>query len=187
MTDINNSVLDTKDPVEKAAELLRELAVAQKMVQGYTDEANTKIDSIKNDLAVTCRLYTDKIETLQSDLQSIADEHKDMLFPVDPKKDKKKRSLLLKFGEFGFKKTTSIDIPVEALTVQKIEKDQNELAVQTGLNLALTREPKINKKMLSGYADDLLKLFGINRETKEVFFFEVNTSNVESGLPQVSK
>lgn len=179
--------MNTKTPVERAADLLHEIAFAESMVNRYTDSVNSKITVLQDELAVNCKVYLEMLEVLKTDLENLADKHKDLLFPVDKtgKKEKKKRSLLLKFGEFGFKKTSSIDIPVEAITVQRIEKDEKDFAIQTGINLALTREPKINKKLLQGYEDDVLKKFGIIRDTKDVFFYEANPKTVEAELAEL--
>jgi|GEM_PF-1801069 hypothetical protein len=184
MNDIDKT-LETKEPVEKASELLYKIAVAEIMLNKYADAANIKIEAIKNDLAVKSKLYVDMLDALKTELNNLAEEHKEKLFPPDKKgKEKKKLSLMLKFGEFGFKKTTTLDIPVESYTVQLIEKDKKEFAEQTGVNLALTREPKINKKALQSYGDDVLKEFGINRKTSEIFFYTSNPQSVEAELAE---
>ncbi len=184
MNDIDKS-LETKEPVEKAANLLHKIAFTESMINRYTDKARVKIEAIQNELAAESKVYVDMLAVLVAELNNLSKEFKDQLCPVayDKKgKEKNKRSLLLKFGEFGFKKTSSIDVPVESYTVQLIEKDKKELAEQTGINLTLTREPKINKKLLQAYDDDVLKEFGIKRDTEEVFFYEANPESVIAEL-----
>jgi hypothetical protein len=178
--------IETKTPVDRAAELLHEIAFAESMVNQFTRQANVKIEAVQNDLSVNCKVYLEMLEVLKTDLNNLAEEHKGILFPEDKKgKEKKKLSLLLKFGEFGFKKSTTLDIPVESYTVQLIEKDQKDFAEQTGINLALTREPKINKKLLQGFTDEVLKQFGIKRDTTEVFYYTSNPESVEAELAEL--
>jgi hypothetical protein len=178
--------LETKDPVEKAAELLHEIAFAESMINRYNEKADVKIEAIKNDLAVESKVYADMLEVLKTELHNLAEDHKEKLFPPDKKgKEKKKLSLMLKFGEFGFKKTTSLEIPVESYTVKLIEEDKKDLALQTGINLALTREPKINKKTLQSYDDAILKEFGIKREKQDVFFYTARPESVEAELAEI--
>lgn len=192
MNDIDKS-LETKEPVEKAADLLHKIAFTESMINRYADKARVKIEAIQNELAAESKVYVDMLAVLVAELTDISKEYKNQLCPVsyDKKgKEKNKRSLLLKFGEFGFKKTSSIDVPVESYTAKLIEEDKKDLAIQTGINTALSREPKINKKLLQAYDDEVLKEFGITRNTDEVFFYEANPESViaelEGGKKNVS-
>ncbi|MCL2154078.1 MAG: host-nuclease inhibitor Gam family protein [Leptospirales bacterium] len=187
MNDINKA-LETKDPIEKATDLLHKMASAESMIKKYTDTANVKIEAIKNELEAESKIYVDMLEVLKADLQNLANEHKDQLCPVlyDKKgNEKKKRSLILKFGEFGFRKTASITILFEEKTAKLIEEDEKELAESTGINLTLSRPPKFDLRKLHGFEDDVLEKFGIKRDTEEKFFCESNPESVLAELEEV--
>ena len=167
--------MDKQNIIDRAVELLDKIAKAETEISKHADKAQKLIQLIQDKTYVKTKATVQELENLQKELENLADDYKDELFP---KGKKKKNSLVLKAGEFGYKESSSIEIPNETKTAELIENTEKELAVQKGINLTLSREIKINKKMLQKYDDDVLKIFGINRNKKEVFFYEAYSGGV---------
>jgi len=164
-----------KPPVEQAAEIMTQMSQFKNKINKKVESANKRIDEIKNDLSVTTEDWIKKVDELNIELEKLAEKFKKELFPPDPKgKEKKTVSIKLISGEFGFKKTSNLEIADMKKTAKLIEEDEKDFAIQTGISDAFSRKPNIDKRKLKGFPEDTLEKFGIKQKKDENFFCTVS-------------
>lgn len=155
------SLKAANEALEKIAELKR-LAEAEIMVM------NDEIDGIKAQTESSVEKLHQQIQLYENGLQLFSECRKDELF-------KKRRSIDLLFGTFGFRKSTKLVTTARTKWARVVE-----LLEEKGLKSGIRIKKSANKDVLGEWSDEKLAQVNVKRKEDDVFWYEVN----EEELPE---
>ncbi len=169
--------------LDDANDALYDIALCQLELQKIDTKASERVAAAQKEAELEGRVYRADIDKNEALILAFAEKKKGELFAESGKANKdKKRAQKLTFGKFGYQKSTSIEIKDEKEVIKLIEIKKKKLAVTLGLNAAIKREPKIQKKELQKFNDETLKQFGITRKSDDTFFYETDIDAVNLDL-----
>jgi phage host-nuclease inhibitor protein Gam len=151
--------------LEEANTALKEIGLLELEIGRIDADANKRIAEIKEECAKQGEGLRSKIINLTTLLGAYAEYNRDELF-------KDKKSAVLSFGEFGFRKSSSIHVKKTTLELlQKLKMDRF---------IRVKAEP--DKEAMSELDDEVLAQVDAVRKVKDDFFCKANTEEVNKDL-----
>ena len=151
--------------LEDADLALKEIGLLEHELEAIDGEANKKIAEIKADCAKQGEGLRKRITDLSALLGAFAEYNREELF-------KDRKSQKLSFGEFGYRKSTSISV----------KKTTLELLKKLKLVRYIRIKEEIDKDLMAEMTDESLAQVDAVRKVKESFFCEANREQVNKEL-----
>ena len=146
---------------------LAEIAAIERELLAIESEMQETIDNAKTLAKQKSSALSDRKKVLESAVSVYATLNRKELFA-------KTKSLDLGIGVIGFRLSTKITqikgVPVK-MTLEKLH--------QFGLLEAIRIKEDLNKEVASDWPDERLQLVGLQRQTEDAFFIEINKDKVE--------
>jgi len=149
--------------IEEADDSLKEIALRKIELKRIDADAQEAIDKIKEEAAKKAETFKKEIKEYEEGIVAFAQTNQDELF-------KKKKSVNLTFGQFGFRKSTSIYVKSHEVAVNKLE--------ELGKKDAILIQKKANKDVLSTYSDKELEELHCKRKVDENFWYEIDEESI---------
>lgn len=145
--------------VEDVDRVLAEIAEAKAEIAIVEAEFHREVNKLRDKLIKKAGARYLQIVKAEKDLHEWAEAQKPSLFA-------KTRSILLAFGEIGFRKSPeSIEVKNEAETVKRLKEMKIKGAVEV--------KESVKKSVLKSLSDEVLKKIGAKRVQEDVFFYKV--------------
>ena len=151
--------------LEDANLALKEIGLLEHELEAIDGEANKKIAEIKADCAKQGEGLRKRITDLSALLGAFAEYNREELF-------KDRKSQKLSFGEFGYRKSTSISV----------KKTTLELLKKLKLVRYIRIKEEIDKDLMAEMTDESLAQVDAVRKVKDSFFCEANREQVNKEL-----
>ena len=151
--------------LEDADLALKEIGLLEHELEAIDGEANKKIAEIKADCAKQGEGLRKRITDLSALLGAFAEYNREELF-------KNRKSQKLSFGEFGYRKSTSISV----------KKTTLELLKKLKLVRYIRIKEEIDKDLMAEMTDESLAQVDAVRKVKDSFFCEANREQVNKEL-----
>ena len=151
--------------IEEVDAALMEIGMLEIDLEKIDNDANKKINEIKVKAIEAGEEKRKRIAEISASIGGYAQYNKGDLF-------KDKKSLVLAFGEFGFRKSTSISC--KKTTVEQLHK------LKLGKYIRIKEEP--NKEIMAELDDDTLRMVDAVRKIKDDFFCEANRGKINKAL-----
>lgn len=151
--------------LEDADLALKEIGLLEHELEAIDGEANKKIAEIKADCAKQGEGLRKRITDLSALLGAFAEYNREELF-------KDRKSQKLSFGEFGYRKSTSISV----------KKTTLELLKKLRLVRYIRIKEEIDKDLMAEMTDESLAQVDAVRKVKDSFFCEANREQVNKEL-----
>ncbi len=151
--------------LEDADLALKEIGLLEHELEAIDGEANKKIAEIKADCAKQGEGLRKRITDLSALLGAFAEYNREELF-------KDRKSQKLSFGEFGYRKSTSISV----------KKTTLELLKKLKLVRYIRIKEEIDKDLMAEMTDESLAQVDAVRKVKDSFFCEANREQVNKEL-----
>ena len=151
--------------LEDADLALKEIGLLEHELEAIDGEANKKIAEIKADCAKQGEGLRKRITDLSALLGAFAEYNREELF-------KDRKSQKLSFGEFGYRKSTSISV----------KKTTLELLKKLKLVRYIRIKEEIDKDLMAEMTDESLAQVDAVRKVKDSFFCEANREQVDKEL-----
>lgn len=151
--------------LEDADLALKEIGLLEHELEAIDGEANKKIAEIKADCAKQGEGLRKRITDLSALLGAFAEYNREELF-------KDRKSQKLSFGEFGYRKSTSISV----------KKTTLELLKKLKLVRYIRIKEEIDKDLMAEMTDESLAQVDAVRKVKDSFFCEANREEVNKEL-----
>ena len=151
--------------LEDADLALKEIGLLEHELEAIDGEANKKIAEIKADCAKQGEGLRKRITDLSALLGAFAEYNREELF-------KDRKSQKLSFGEFGYRKSTSISV----------KKTTLELLKKLKLVRYIRIKEQIDKDLMAEMTDESLAQVDAVRKVKDSFFCEANREQVNKEL-----
>lgn len=149
--------------IEEADDSLKEIALRKIELKRIDADAQEAIDLIKEEAAKKAETFKKEIKEYEEGIVAYAQTNQDELF-------QKKKTVTLTFGEFGFRKSTSIYVKSHEATVNMLKKlDKKDAIILT---------EKANKDILSTYSDKELEEVHCKRKVKDSFWYEIDEEEI---------
>lgn len=149
--------------IEEADDSLKEIALRKIELKRIDADAQEAIDKIKEEAAGRAEKFKKEIKEYEEGIVAYAQTNQDELF-------QKKKTVSLTFGEFGFRKSTSIYVKSHEVTVNMLEK--------LGKKDAVILQKKANKDVLGTFSDKELEEVHCKRKVKETFWYEIDEEEI---------
>lgn len=153
---------------QQADQVLAELAEINRAISGHQDAMNDGIDQMKKACEARCEPFVKHKRALETSLQAYAEYHREELFAS-------KKTVDLLFGQFGYRKSTSLK-PGPKNTWAKVLEKLKRLAKRDAIRV---RE-SVDKDELSTWSDDRLEAVGVARESKDQFWYETKEQDLSA-------
>lgn len=160
-------VLREINDFDGANQVLGEIGRLQIELKKIDGEAESKINTIKDDAAKSGKKYRDKIEILELSLVAFGDNHKKEICANG------KRSVDLAFGIIGFRVSTKISV-----TKDKTILLLKSLFAGKGIRIKESED----KEELAKWSDKDLASIAAKRTTEDTFFSDINEEAVNASL-----
>jgi len=151
--------------LEDADLALKEIGLLEHELEAIDGEADKKIAEIKADCAKQGEGLRKRITDLSALLGAFAEYNREELF-------KDRKSQKLSFGEFGYRKSTSISV----------KKTTLELLKKLKLVRYIRIKEEIDKDLMAEMTDESLAQVDAVRKVKDSFFCEANREQVNKEL-----
>ena len=151
--------------LEDANLALKEIGLLEHELEAIDGEANKKIAEIKADCAKQGEGLRKRITDLSALLGAFAEYNREELF-------KDRKSQKLSFGEFGYRKSTSISV----------KKTTLELLKKLHLTKYIRIKEEPDKDLMAEMSDESLTQVDAVRKVKDVFFCQANREEVNKEL-----
>ena len=142
----------------KADQMVRKIGSIQRTIEKTESKYKARVENVKNEMVKDVKPLQERIGVLQRSLESFAASHK--------KDFKKQRSRKLNFGVLGWRKSTSIKVQKNIITLIK------KFFSQSKAKIYIRCKETVDREALSKLTDSQLKQIGAERTVKEVFFIE---------------
>lgn len=144
---------------------LMEIGILENELDKIDADANKRISEIKNRAITAGEEKRKRIAELSAMIGSYASYNKGDLF-------KDRKSIALAFGEFGFRKSTSIHI--KKTTVELLKKNRLEKYIRI--------KEEANKDLMAELDEETLGVVDASRKVKDDFFCEANKEEINKQL-----
>ena len=158
---MNTENASTLNPRDTAEQLLAEIARLKESVFYIERDANEEISRAKLSADAEITPISKKIKGLEAQLEVVARTNKDWFAA--------KKTLRLKTGSVGFRKTTELALSALSATWADVLARIKEM----GLLSAIRIKEDVDKKTLAKWNDAELGSVGVSKIEKENFWYEV--------------
>ena len=152
---------------EDVNDALRQIAEAQIALGEIQSDMQKQILGAQKVAEEQSKPLNDNVAKLEREIKSFVTDHRDEMG--------KTKSLVLTFGEVGFRLSTSVSLP---RAKEKLEEIIRRLKSRQMTDCIVVEE-KVSKEALKKYGEDTVNAVGATWKQSDVFGYEVNIAKLE--------
>ena len=152
---------------EDANDALRQIAEAQIALGEIQSDMQKQILGAQKVAEEQSKPINDNVAKLEREIKSFVTDHRDEMG--------KTKSVVLTFGEVGFRLSTSVSLP---RAKEKLEEIIRRLKSRQMTDCIVVEE-KVSKEALKKYGEDTVNAVGATWKQSDVFGYEVNIAKLE--------
>lgn len=152
---------------EDVNDALRQIAVAQIALGEIQSDMQKQILGAQKVAEEQSKPLNDNVAKLEREIKSFVTDHRDEMG--------KTKSVVLTFGEVGFRLSTSVSLP---RAKEKLEEIIRRLKSRQMTDCIVVEE-KVSKEALKKYGEDTVNAVGATWKQSDVFGYEVNIAKLE--------
>ena len=152
---------------EDVNDALRQIAEAQIALGEIQSDMQKQILGAQKVAEEQSKPLNDNVAKLEREIKSFVTDHRDEMG--------KTKSMVLTFGEVGFRLSTSVSLP---RAKEKLEEIIRRLKSRQMTDCIVVEE-KVSKETLKKYGEDTVNAVGATRKQSDVFGYEVNIAKLE--------
>lgn len=152
---------------EDVNDALRQIAEAQIALGEIQSDMQKQILGAQKVAAEQSKPLNDNVAKLEREIKSFVTDHRDEMG--------KTKSVVLTFGEVGFRLSTSVSLP---RAKEKLEEIIRRLKSRQMTDCIVVEE-KVSKEALKKYGEDTVNAVGATWKQSDVFGYEVNIAKLE--------
>lgn len=152
---------------EDVNDALRQIAEAQIALGEIQSDMQKQILGAQKVAEEQSKPLNDNVAKLEREIESFVTDHRDEMG--------KTKSMVLTFGEVGFRLSTSVSLP---RAKEKLEEIIRRLKSRQMTDCIVVEE-KVSKEALKKYGEDTVNAVGATWKQSDVFGYEVNIAKLE--------
>lgn len=152
---------------EDVNDALRQIAEAQIALGEIQSDMQKQILGVQKVAEEQSKPLNDNVAKLEREIKSFVTDHRDEMG--------KTKSMVLTFGEVGFRLSTSVSLP---RAKEKLEEIICRLKSRQMTDCIVVEE-KVSKEALKKYGEDTVNAVGATWKQSDVFGYEVNIAKLE--------
>lgn len=152
---------------EDVNDALRQIAEAQIALGEIQSDMQKQILGAQKVAEEQSKPLNDNVAKLEREIKSFVTDHRDEMG--------KTKSMVLTFGEVGFRLSTSVSLP---RAKEKLEEIIRRLKSRQMTDCIVVEE-KVSKEALKKYGEDTVNAVGATWKQNDVFGYEVNIAKLE--------
>lgn len=152
---------------EDVNDALRQIAEAQIALGEIKSDMQKQILGAQKVAEEQSKPLNDNVAKLEREIKSFVTDHRDEMG--------KTKSVVLTFGEVGFRLSTSVSLP---RAKEKLEEIIRRLKSRQMTDCIVVEE-KVSKEALKKYGEDTVNAVGATWKQSDVFGYEVNIAKLE--------
>lgn len=152
---------------EDVNDALRQIAEAQIALGEIQSDMQKQILGAQKVAEEQSKPLNDNVAKLEREIRSFVTDHRDEMG--------KTKSMVLTFGEVGFRLSTSVSLP---RAKEKLEEIIRRLKSRQMTDCIVVEE-KVSKEALKKYGEDTVNAVGATWKQSDVFGYEVNIAKLE--------
>lgn len=152
---------------EDVNDALRQIAEAQIALGEVQSDMQKQILGAQKVAEEQSKPLNDNVAKLEREIKSFVTDHRDEMG--------KTKSMVLTFGEVGFRLSTSVSLP---RAKEKLEEIIRRLKSRQMTDCIVVEE-KVSKEALKKYGEDTVNAVGATWKQSDVFGYEVNIAKLE--------
>lgn len=152
---------------EDVNDALRQIAEAQIALGEIQSDMQKQILGAQKVAEEQSKPLNDNVAKLEREIKSFVTDHRDEMG--------KTKSMVLTFGEVGFRLSTSVSLP---RAEEKLEEIIRRLKSRQMTDCIVVEE-KVSKEALKKYGEDTVNAVGATWKQSDVFGYEVNIAKLE--------
>lgn len=152
---------------EDVNDALRQIAEAQIALGEIQSDMQKQILGAQKVAEEQSKPLNDNVAKLEREIKSFVTDHRDEMG--------KTKSMVLTFGEVGFRLSTSVSLP---RAKEKLEEIIRRLKSRQMTDCVVVEE-KVSKEALKKYGEDTVNAVGATWKQSDVFGYEVNIAKLE--------
>lgn len=152
---------------EDVNDALRQIAEAQIALGEIQNDMQKQILGAQKVAEEQSKPLNDNVAKLEREIKSFVTDHRDEMG--------KTKSMVLTFGEVGFRLSTSVSLP---RAKEKLEEIIRRLKSRQMTDCIVVEE-KVSKEALKKYGEDTVNAVGATWKQSDVFGYEVNIAKLE--------
>lgn len=152
---------------EDVNDALRQIAEAQIALGEIQSDMQKQILGAQKVAEEQSKPLNDNVAKLEREIKSFVTDHRDEMG--------KTKSMVLTFGEVGFRLSTSVSLP---RAKEKLEEIIRRLKSRQMTDCIVVEE-KVSKEALKKYGEDTVNAMGATWKQSDVFGYEVNIAKLE--------
>lgn len=152
---------------EDVNDALRQIAEAQIALGEIQSDMQKQILGAQKVAEEQSKPLNDNVAKLEREIKSFVTDHRDEMG--------KTKSMVLTFGEVGFRLSTSVSLP---RAKEKLEEIIRRLKSRQMTDCIVVEE-KVSKEALKKYGEDTVNAAGATWKQSDVFGYEVNIAKLE--------
>ena len=152
---------------EDVNDALRQIAEAQIALGEIQSDMQRQILGAQKVAEEQSKPLNDNVAKLEREIKSFVTDHRDEMG--------KTKSVVLTFGEVGFRLSTSVSLP---RAKEKLEEIIRRLKSRQMTDCIVVEE-KVSKEALKKYGEDTVNAVGATWKQSDVFGYEVNIAKLE--------
>lgn len=152
---------------EDVNDALRQIAEAQIALGEIQSDMQKQILGAQKVAEEHSKPLNDNVAKLEREIKSFVTDHRDEMG--------KTKSMVLTFGEVGFRLSTSVSLP---RAKEKLEEIIRRLKSRQMTDCIVVEE-KVSKEALKKYGEDTVNAVGATWKQSDVFGYEVNIAKLE--------
>lgn len=152
---------------EDVNDALRQIAEAQIALGEIQSDMQKQILGAQKVAEEQSKPLNDSVAKLEREIKSFVTDHRDEMG--------KAKSMVLTFGEVGFRLSTSVSLP---RAKEKLEEIIRRLKSRQMTDCIVVEE-KVSKETLKKYGEDTVNAVGATWKQSDVFGYEVNIAKLE--------
>lgn len=152
---------------EDVNDALRQIAEAQIALGEIQSDMQKQILRAQKVAEEQSKPLNDNVAKLEREIKSFVTDHRDEMG--------KTKSMVLTFGEVGFRLSTSVSLP---RAKEKLEEIIRRLKSRQMTDCIVVEE-KVSKEALKKYGEDTVNAVGATWKQSDVFGYEVNIAKLE--------
>ena len=156
---------------EDVNDALRQIAEAQIALGEIQSDMQKQILGAQKVAEEQSKPLNDNVAKLEREIKSFVTDHRDEMG--------KTKSMVLTFGEVGFRLSTSVSLP---RAKEKLEEIIRRLKSRQMTDCIVVEE-KVSKEALKKYGEDTVNAVGATWKQSDVFGYEVNIAKLEQRSP----
>ena len=152
---------------EDVNDALRQIAEAQIALGEIQSDMQKQILGAQKVAEEQSKPLNDNVAKLEREIKSFVTDHRDEMG--------KTKSMVLTFGEVGFRLSTSVSLPRAKEKLEEIIRRLKSRQMTDGSVV----EEKVSKEALKKYGEDTVNAVGATWKQSDVFGYEVNIAKLE--------